>query len=407
MASLIPAVSLAPIETNTGFFDLCAACTTPSSSSLAPCQAEQTRVTALCNQPATAFTNPLLVVPLANVSVQVAFSASSPRIAFFLKGPNFTAPLPLPDYDPNPQFGPFFPQDKGRSPTLIHLRLPNDTQLAYGDGYSIIFKAYKTSSSTSDFQQLTFRNITIDPETAGWAKLLRAANTTLPGGSGTGNGGKDNASPAQTIWVVVVSLLAGLAVVFTLSSFFYRRWRNSRVQPKVDQGQQQMAGESEQQVLHSYYQSMGRGSPANSDDASQAHDLYRPESQEDVIFVFTPSKKEKREKGDLSIGDGRSSLNPTLASAMKGRRDVAFDSDSEGKVYPTSSRRVLFRETVDMAVVDLSEPPAAAAEDGMFDGSSSEEFSPMDDDEQDSSHLRFNDGGIERDVKAILQGKQH
>ncbi|KAI8614607.1 hypothetical protein BC830DRAFT_1126566 [Chytriomyces sp. MP71] len=63
-------------------------------------------------------------------------------------------------------------------------------------------------------------------------------------------------------------------------------------------------------------------------------------------------------------------------------------------VGPT--KRVMFRETVDTAVVDLSLPPSNdAVMDSLFD----DDYDLVDED-----YLpHFDDGGIERDVKAIMR----
>ncbi|KAI8608550.1 hypothetical protein BC830DRAFT_1154848 [Chytriomyces sp. MP71] len=73
-------------------------------------------------------------------------------------------------------------------------------------------------------------------------------------------------------------------------------------------------------------------------------------------------------------------------------------------ISSSMSKRVMFKDTVETAIVDLSLPPALNAIPGasLFDDSEdgSVEFENVDDDSDDQLH--FNDGGVEKDIKKLL-----
>ncbi|KAJ3263373.1 hypothetical protein HDU77_010741 [Chytriomyces hyalinus] len=88
---------------------------------------------------------------------------------------------------------------------------------------------------------------------------------------------------------------------------------------------------------------------------------------------------------------------------------VTIDLVDRNENLTPMSKRVIFKETVDTAIVDLSMPPALdAVPNGLFDDSEDEDAygeEGGDNEEDGMDQLHFNDGGVEKDIRKLLSRK--
>ncbi|KAJ3017960.1 UNVERIFIED_CONTAM: hypothetical protein HDU68_011395 [Siphonaria sp. JEL0065] len=378
-------------------FDICTVClSVPNNptSLTAACVAEALggRVLDECS---ASKANPLHIIPGSSFNLSIEYDASTSQLVAFGLQPfgsnsskSFTTLINV------------NPQAQARSPFLLPIQIP-PTLTSFGSGSSLVFRYYVNATSES-YSLYTLRNLTLDRSTEGWVVAI-AVPSPSPIATDPGS------VQSQSIGMYIIATVVIGALLFTAIAWIIASRRNKKISSEEEEATTTRDITGDVAGFPKHYYPSGTENPHLHPDFDS--EVNNDEEDEHAIVVF---KKSIDGGYNASVSSGRSSLSSGsngLHSILKNRQQVEdemvkaqmYDSKlltiqrqqqeqaSGAHHHDVSGKKVVFKETVEIAVEDDGTPVVANA---LF-GDSEEGL--------DEGLPHFNDGGIEKGMRDVLR----
>ncbi|KAJ3395309.1 hypothetical protein HDU84_000076 [Entophlyctis sp. JEL0112] len=279
--------------------------------------------------------------------------------------------------------------------------IPTLPKYGNNSGYSLDYGIW--NSATANYSYYIFRNITIDSSKSWWVTVQESSSGNQTTGSGS--------SASVPIWLIVFSTLVSASIVFIVGGYLLMRYRSiyqkaSRETPLQgmkdidDVGNYAEAVDEHEFVVYvrndsgSFAPSVRSAASAGNHNGSttgrkSALKTSIAEANALVAQIYDPTVHQTR----VPVPSASTVRTSTEGGIPMGRT-------SSSRSHATVTKKVVFKETVDTAIVDLTQPPAddAVPEKGLFDDS-------LDGDIGDEEQYvnEFDDGGIERNVRETMK----
>ncbi|ORY44818.1 hypothetical protein BCR33DRAFT_716766 [Rhizoclosmatium globosum] len=372
-------------------------------------------------------TRPIHVLPGSRVFLQIEYNVKIANktqfvLRYLLPPTVKDAIFPWNDTQISPQF---YPADY-RSGFVYNVSIwPNVSAVGIGaknwlypDGhYQLGYFTFGLTQQPTDFIFQVIRNVTIDASRQDWIVLPSATATLAVTSTPT-------PSPAPTdnnvTYLLIIACLLGATIIFMVAGFLYSRYRKKK-----------RAEEAASQSPPSFFGNNPIIPDLNNDDASDresmvvfkksGHGTYTPSmvsssavgSSIGLKGILKSRKEVENEVLEAQMYDTvvlklqqRRSM-PDAQASVTGENtwlENTSEASSGGRVGGGSGngKRVMFKPMVEMAIVDLSKPPALnAIPNGLFDDSDEEDA----EEEDSTGFVDYHDGGIEKGMKGILGKK--
>ncbi|KAI8836808.1 hypothetical protein BJ741DRAFT_649052 [Chytriomyces cf. hyalinus JEL632] len=323
--------------------------------------------------------------------------------------------------------------------------------------FQITYNSYSGPQKPSYIASYPIRNLTIDTDKSTWI----APHSSIPSPLPVAQGGK----LADTAYAIIISGSVGVALIITIAGYMISRKRHAtrlsrRFESRMDLYNHPLQQINERGVssdhlrVKSGAELQGGGGDGFSkatayrkltNNSSNSHEpIYDTDSDEENVAVVFKKNYNGSYAASVASKNSRartSSLNSSShpRSILKTQRMVeseAINAQMYDPIIVTSyrppsrnhevdatpaasgngrsengtplSKRVVFKETVETVIVDLSMPPALdEVPTGLFDDSEDDMagHEGEDDEDDDSDRLHFNDGGVEKDIRELLRRK--
>ncbi|KAI9335140.1 hypothetical protein BDR26DRAFT_866238 [Obelidium mucronatum] len=374
----------------------------------------------------------IYVLPGSSINTKILYNprvANMTQFALRYHFPDYINSTDQPWTDTVLDNAPFYPADLGHAPVYHTLTIPKNIlnrTWAYDYGYfQLGYFTFGKTQQPSDFILRVVRNVSIDTTNEYWIAPPPAIPD--PTDSATDSDIPNNNAPTtitnQYVYVTIISVLIGIAILFTIIGYIViqrkRKTKNRIGDSPSSEELTDLPPKTSMQMI------------PDLDDFDDDDDAGV------IVYVkqrggaYTPSMNSRGGAGGTSGGGSigsypRSILksskqvqeetiaaqmyNPDPMVAMQqqqqqhehvesGNSRKSDGNEDGGKLV--SAKKVFFKETVELAVVDMSMPPAIGAiPNGLFDDSDSEYDDEVDEDGEDFVH--FNDGGVEKGIREIL-----
>ncbi|KAJ3029520.1 UNVERIFIED_CONTAM: hypothetical protein HDU68_011913 [Siphonaria sp. JEL0065] len=369
----------------------------------------------------------IYVLPGSNITLKLLINprvANMTQFALRYHWPDYINITDAPWTDTVLDKAPFYPADLGHSLVSHTVTIPFDIAnrtWKYDYGYfQLGYFTFGKTRQPSDFILRVVRNVTIDTSSDYWVAPPPATpspdptdDPSQPPDDGTGGKGI-----SQTVYVFLITALVLAALAFTIVGFVVakRKRASNKIntasqeelnymdrQPKASMHMDELEASDDEVVVY-VKQRGGAYTPSMASNANGGGNGSSIGSYPKSILKSGKQVQEETITAQMYDPDpilGRQSTVKTMATTATGD-DVTVSSSN--KIITT--KKVVFKSTVDLAVVDLSMPPAiGAVPSGLFDDSDSEcgfedEEGDLEEDEVDFVH--FNDGGVEKGIRDIL-----
>ncbi|KAJ3074574.1 hypothetical protein HDU98_010851 [Podochytrium sp. JEL0797] len=429
-------VSFYPGQTSpSSFFDICNTCnatTTNGVFTLDPLCADIDGIYDLEAECGPTGPHPIHVVPGSWMLMQIDYEPQANLMQFVLRYHfPMTANVPSPWNDTKLNYASepngFYPANKGRSPIYYNLTVPDNILMAkhpFDNGFYQLgwFGFAKGKQQSSDFVFHVVSNVTIDLSNSNWVFPPDEPPFVIPTSSPT-DSTSNNLPP--TFLYVFGTFAAVLFVIFTVAFFVLKR--------------RDTVAKNSLRDAHSMIELIQE--PKQADHLSIIDLEDHSDDESVVVFkksrsgAYTPSMNSHAGGGGggSSVGSYPRSIlktsqqvqqetivahiyDPVVVKMQLGQQEARHVVTVSGKEVHSamthhppheeggvlegrqSTKRVVFKSTVETAVVDLSMPPAiGAVPNGLFDDSESEG-----EEEDDIEVVHFNDGGVERGMREVL-----
>ncbi|KAJ3355087.1 hypothetical protein HDU83_003984 [Entophlyctis luteolus] len=405
VAASTPTISLASL-TSPPYFDICNVCLSTwwdPTSYVSECSLLAARLTSECGIDSN---RPIHVLPGMLVPLNITFNNYDSYLDFKLQFTELSLKvdlLPLSNQTVDSNDGrtlPLKPVAFALSYTLV---IPTAPQYGNNSGYALDYGLW--DSANSNYSYYVFRNITIDSSKSWWVTVQTSSTSSTSSDTTT------ESSTSVPIWLIVFATLLSASFVFLVGGYLLVRYRNKHQKPGSEPPIQYVKDGEE---------------GGNYTEAVDEHEF--------VVYLrndsgsFEPSVRSAGSVGNYSGNTGRKSALKSLpvdADALVAQIYDPFSQQQQQQRVPVPSapivrtsdesgtpigrtsssrshataKKVVFRETVDTAIVDLTQPPAddAVPEKGLFDDSDDGDIGG------DVYISQFNDGGIERNVREIMK----
>ncbi|KAJ3384685.1 hypothetical protein CcCBS67573_g01667 [Chytriomyces confervae] len=322
--------------------------------------------------------------------------------------------------------------------------------------FQITYNSYSGPQKPSYIASYRIRNLTIDTDKSTWI----APHSSIPSPLPVAQGGK----LADTAYAIIISGSVGVALIITIAGYMISRKRHAsrlsrRFESRMDLYNHPLQQINERGVSSDHLRAksgadiQGGGDGFSkatmyrklTNNSSNSHEpLYDTDSDEENVAVVFKKNYNGSYAASVASKNSRgrtSSLNSSShpRSILKTQRMVeseAINAQMYDPIIVTSyrppsrnhevdaapaasgngrsengtplSKRVVFKETVETVIVDLSMPPALdEVPTGLFDDSEDDmdRQEDEDDEDDDSDRLHFNDGGVEKDIRQLLRRK--